>query len=140
MARIEAGLPICGHKDCEIPLEAGSGSAGPTSAGRITEEDVAAVIQRAEDEVLVMLQANWPVVQRVVRMLYGRDRTPSIELDALIRGPEGTWLARLTARLRPALSESAGKRRRRPKPRSSRTIASNDGVSMPEPALAGDAA
>jgi hypothetical protein len=55
-------------------------------AGRITEEDVAKVIKRAEDEVFVLLQANWPVVQRVVRTLCRRDRITSIEFEALIAG------------------------------------------------------
>jgi hypothetical protein len=32
------------------------------------------VIQRAEDEVLAMLQANWPIVQRVVNALCKQDR------------------------------------------------------------------
>ena len=41
VARLEAGLPICGHKDCEIPFDAN------VDAGRITEEDVAEVIKRA---------------------------------------------------------------------------------------------
>ena len=46
VARIEAGLPVCGHKDCEIPFD----------AERITEEDVAEVIRRAEDEVFALLK------------------------------------------------------------------------------------
>jgi hypothetical protein len=43
VARIEAGLPVCGHKDCEIPfatspvdtnpVDAGSGNAGPVDVG-----------------------------------------------------------------------------------------------------------
>src|SRR6516165_3109727 len=41
VARIEAGLPICGHKDCEIPLDARC-----VDAARITEKDVAEVIQQ----------------------------------------------------------------------------------------------
>ena len=63
VARLEAGLPICGHKDCEIPLDAGC-DAGRITIKRITEEDVAAVIQRAEDEVFALLKANWPTVLR----------------------------------------------------------------------------
>jgi hypothetical protein len=47
VARIEAGLPICGHKDCKIPFDV---------------EAVAAVIKRAEDEVFGLLKANWPLV------------------------------------------------------------------------------
>ena len=46
VARIEAGLPVCGHKDCEILFD----------AERITEEDVAEVIRRAEDEVFALLK------------------------------------------------------------------------------------
>ena len=72
VARIEAGLPICGHKDCEIPFDT---------------ERIAEVIQRAEDEVFAMLQANWPVVQRVVRTPCKRDRITTAELDDLITGP-----------------------------------------------------
>ena len=64
VARLEAGLPICGHKDCEIPFDT---------------ERIAEVIQRA--------QANWPVVQRVVRTLCKRDRITTAELDDLITGP-----------------------------------------------------
>jgi hypothetical protein len=82
-ARIEAGLPICGHKDCEIPLDAGDAG---VDAGRVTGEDVAEVIKRAEDEVFAMLQANWPAVQRVVNALCRRDRITSIEFDDLITG------------------------------------------------------
>ena len=65
-------MPICGHKDCEIPFDT---------------ERIAEVIQRAEDEVFAMLQANWPVVQRVVRTLCKRDRITTAELDDLITGP-----------------------------------------------------
>jgi hypothetical protein len=91
VARLEAGLPICGHKDCEIPadagpVDAGSADAGSGSAGRVTEEDVAEVIKRAEDEVFALLKANWPLVQRVVNALCRRDRITSIEFDDLIRG------------------------------------------------------
>jgi hypothetical protein len=82
--------------------------AGPDRAGRVTEEDVAAVIQRAEDEVFALLQANWPIVERVTHALCKQDRLTSAELDALITGKNR------------AGSGSAGKRRRpkpvRPKP------------------------
>ena len=84
VARIEAGLPICGHKDCEIPFDtspvadAGPDSADPDRAGsvtgRITGEDVAEVIRRAEDEVFDLLQSNWPIVERVVDALCKQDR------------------------------------------------------------------
>ena len=86
VARIEAGLPVCGHKDCEIPFD----------AERITEEDVAEVIRRAEDEVFALLKANWSIVERVTNTLCRRDRLTAIELDDLITSPD-----------------SAGKRRRR---------------------------
>ena len=86
VARIEAGLPVCGHKDCEIPFD----------AERITEEDVAEVIRRAEDEVFALLKANWSIVERVTNALCRRDRLTAIELDDLITSPD-----------------SAGKRRRR---------------------------
>jgi hypothetical protein len=59
VARLDAGLPVCGHKDCEIPFDA---------------ERVAEVTKRAEDEVFAMLQANWPIVERVVKALCKRDR------------------------------------------------------------------
>ena len=86
VARIEAGLPVCGHKDCEILFD----------AERITEEDVAEVIRRAEDEVFALLKANWSIVERVTNALCRRDRLTAIELDDLITSPD-----------------SAGKRRRR---------------------------
>ena len=86
VARIEAGLPVCGHKDCEIPFD----------AERITEEDVAEVIRRAEDEVFALLKANWSIVEGVTNVLCRRDRLTAIELDDLITSPD-----------------SAGKRRRR---------------------------
>ena len=86
VARIEAGLPVCGHKDCEIPFD----------AERITEEDVAEVIRRAEDEAFALLKANWSIVERVTNALCRRDRLTAIELDDLITSPN-----------------SAGKRRRR---------------------------
>jgi hypothetical protein len=69
VARIEAGLPVCGHKDCEIPFDA---------------ERVAEVIQRAEDEAFALLKANWVIVKRVVNALCRRDRLTTTELDALI--------------------------------------------------------
>jgi hypothetical protein len=49
VARIEAGLPICGHMDCEIPL----------GVNDIDAERIAEVIQRAEDEAFALLKANW---------------------------------------------------------------------------------
>jgi hypothetical protein len=97
VARTEAGLPICGHKDCTIPLDAPDGGSG-CDAGRVTQADVAAVIKRAEDEVFALLKANWPTVLRVVNALCKHDRITSIEFDALMAGPK-----------------RAGKRRRRPK-------------------------
>jgi hypothetical protein len=80
VAHIEAGLPICGHQDCEIPFDA-----SPVDAGRIAE-----VLQRAEDEVFVMLKANWPAVERVVQALCKRDRLTTPELDTLIAGLDRT--------------------------------------------------
>jgi hypothetical protein len=71
VARLEAGLQTCGHKDCEIPFDA---------------ERIAEVIQRAEDEVFALLKANWPIVRRVVNALCKQDRITSTELDALITG------------------------------------------------------
>ena len=87
VARTEAGLPICGHKDCTIPFDAGC------DAGHVAE-----VIRRAEDEVFALLKANWPTVLRVVNALCKQDRITSIEFDALMAGPK-----------------RAGKHRRRPK-------------------------
>jgi hypothetical protein len=58
VARIEAGLPICGHKDCEIPFDTSPVDAGSgISIGRVTEEEVTEVINRAEAEVFALLQA-----------------------------------------------------------------------------------
>jgi hypothetical protein len=79
VACIEAGLPICGHKRCKIPL-----NSEHIDAGRITEEDVAAVTKRAEEEAFVMLKANWAIVKRVVNALCRRDRLTTAELDALL--------------------------------------------------------
>jgi hypothetical protein len=78
VARIEAGLPVCGHKDCEIPFDA---------------ERVAEVIRRAEDDVFALLKANWPAVERVVNALCNQDRLTTVELDALIvAGPDSAGL------------------------------------------------
>jgi hypothetical protein len=105
IARLEAGLPICGHGDCEIPFDAGGDDApldapngeGGTKSGnitqrvttkRITKEDVAAIIKRAEDEVFALLKANWPTVLRVVNALCKHDKITSIEFDALMAGPK----------------------------------------------------
>jgi hypothetical protein len=71
VARSEAGLPICGHMECEIPFDA---------------ERIAEVIKRAEDEAFALLKANWAAVKRVTNALCRRDRLPAIELDALIAG------------------------------------------------------
>jgi hypothetical protein len=73
VARLEAGLPICGHKDCEIPFDV---------------ERIAEVLQRAEEEVFALLQANWPIVERVANALCKRDRLTTAELDALITGSD----------------------------------------------------
>jgi hypothetical protein len=77
VARLEAGLPICGHKDCTIPFDA------DVDAGRVAE-----VIKRAEDEVFALLKANWPAVLRVVNALCRRDRITSAEFEALMAGPK----------------------------------------------------
>jgi hypothetical protein len=114
VARLEAGLPICGHKDCTIPLDA------DVDAGRITEEDVAEVIKRAEAEVFALLQANWPVVQRVVRMLCRRDRITSIEFEDLITGKRRRSKRKLVPR-----HEAAD---------TSRVITGNDGLGSHEQA------
>jgi hypothetical protein len=106
VARLEAGLPICGHKDCTIPFDAES----------IAEEDVAEVIQRAEDEVFVLLKANWPAVERVVNVLCKRDRLTTAELDAIIAGPD---------------SVVAGTRRRPKSTRPSNGRPSNGRLEMP---------
>src|SRR6516164_8440909 len=50
------------------------------SIGRVTEEEVTEVINRAEAEVFALLQANWPVVRRVVNALCRRDRITTAEL------------------------------------------------------------
>jgi hypothetical protein len=104
VTRLEAGLPICGHGDCEIPFDApldapnGKGEGGCDDAQhvitqhvttrRVANKDVAAVIRRAEDEVFDLLKANWRAVLRVVNALCRRDRITSAELDALIAGPK----------------------------------------------------
>jgi hypothetical protein len=103
VARLEAGLPICGHKDCTIPLDAPDGEGGcddanPDRDKRVTGKDVAEVIKRAEDEVFALLKANWQAVLRVVNVLCKQDRLTAIEFDALMAGPK-----------------RAGKYRRRPK-------------------------
>jgi hypothetical protein len=100
-ARLEAGLPICGHSDCTIPFDADVDDdvvdthAGPDSnddagcgAGRrrrVTEADVAAIIKRAEDETFDLLKANWRTVLRVVNALCKRDKITSTGFDVLMR-------------------------------------------------------
>jgi hypothetical protein len=74
VARLEAGLTICGHKDCEIPFDA---------------ERIAAVTKRAEDEAFALLKANWAIVKRLANALCRRDRLTTTELDALL-GPAPT--------------------------------------------------
>jgi hypothetical protein len=109
-ARVEAGLPICGHKDCEIPYD----------GERVTEVDVAAVIKRAEDEAFAMLKANWPLVKRVTNALCKRDRLTVAEFTALISSSDGVSSGRAGKRRRP--------KRSRPKPASfkrRRAIAGN---------------
>jgi hypothetical protein len=92
VARIEAGLPICGHKDCEIPFDTGPIDAGPDRDRSITEADVAAVIKRAEDEVFGLLKTNWPLVKRVTNALCKQDRLTVAEFEALITGSGSTGL------------------------------------------------
>jgi hypothetical protein len=134
VARVEAGLPICGHGDCEIPLDthidapdgevecgdAGCDAGDIVAIRRVTGKDVAEVIKRAEDEVFVLLKANWRAVLRVVNALCKHDRITSAELDEIIKG-----------------TGSAGKRRRRPKrkPEARHAPAAGDaGSSRPEQA------
>jgi hypothetical protein len=78
IARIEAGLPICGHKRCKIPFAA---------------EHIAAVTKRAEDAAFVMLKANWAAVKRVASALCRQDRLTTAELDALIAGKRAAMAA-----------------------------------------------
>jgi hypothetical protein len=126
VARLEAGLPICGHKDCTIPLDAPDGEGGcddanPDRDKRVTGKDVAEVIKRAEDEVFALLKANWQAVLRVVNVLCKQDRITSIEFDALMAGPKRAGKRRRTS--------IAG---RRPKPARSKSVrpklTSNPGV------------
>jgi hypothetical protein len=83
VARIEAGLPICGHQDCKIPFDT-----DPDRDKRVTKEDVAALIKHAEDEVFDLLKANWSAVERIVNVLCKQDRLTTPELIALIAGPD----------------------------------------------------
>jgi hypothetical protein len=124
VARIEAGLPICGHKDCEIPLDA-----------VVDAECIAEVIQRAEDEVFAMLQANWPIVRRVVNALCRRDRITSIEFDALITGKRN----RLKRKPAPARHEDTSRGLASATAASGKHGPSIPEPSMPEPMLVGDA-
>jgi hypothetical protein len=113
VARLEAGLPICGHKDCTIPFDAdpidddAGGGAGRVITQRVTGKDVAAVIKRAEDEVFALLKANWRTVLRVVNALCKRDgdKITSIEFDALMAGPKRAGERRKPARPKPARSK-----------------------------------
>jgi hypothetical protein len=84
VARLEAGLPICGHRNCDIPPDAGCDAAR-----------VAAVIKRAEDEAYAMLSTNGSMVWRVADALCKQDRLTATELDDLLTGrrrPEPTML------------------------------------------------
>jgi hypothetical protein len=137
VARIEAGLPICGHKDCTIPLDASLTSAGVDSA-RVDSAEVAEVIKRAEAEVFTLLKSNWPIVRRVVQALCRRDRITSIEFEDLIRGPAGK-----------RRSNHRGQRQRSKRKPAPTRLVGNGGPnvpepspskpSMPEPMLIGDA-
>ena len=121
------GLPICGHKDCEIPFD-----------DIVDVEAVAAVIKRAEDEVFSLLETNWPLVKRVTNALCRRDRITSIEFEDLIRGPAGK-----------RRSNHRGQRQRSKRKPAPTRLVGNGGPnvpepspskpSMPEPMLIGDA-
>jgi hypothetical protein len=80
VARIEAGLPVCGHKDCEIPFDAACDA-----------ECTAAVIRRAEDEAFALLKANWHLVKRVVNALCRQDRLTTAELDTIMANGLPSW-------------------------------------------------
>jgi hypothetical protein len=108
-ARVEAGLPICGHKDCTIPLDAD-----------VDAERIAEVIQRAGNEVFDLLKSNWPVVQRVVNALCKRDRITSIEFDDLITGKRRGQRQRSKRKLVTQHDEAD----------TSRAIVSNDGPNI----------
>ena len=116
-ARTEAGLPICGHKDCTIPFDAD-----------VDAERVAEVIKRAEDEVFVLLKANWPTVLRVVNALCKQDQITSIEFDALMAGPKRAGKYRRRPKRKPAV--------RHGKANISRATAGNAGSSRHEPSVA----
>jgi hypothetical protein len=74
--------------------------------------------------VFALLQANWPVVQRVVNALCKQDRITSLEFDDLITGKR--WRSRKKSATRHLEADN------------SRMIASNDGVSMHTPSLVGE--
>jgi hypothetical protein len=117
VARLKTGLPICGHKDCTIPFEAGCDA-----------ERVAEVIKHAEDEVFTLLKANWLVVERVVNVLCKQDRLTTPELDAIITGSESAGSG--SAGPGDASPDSAGKPpRRRRKPVHSKPARSNSEAS-----------
>jgi hypothetical protein len=109
VASAEAGLPICGHKDCEIPFDA---------------ERVAEVIRRAEDEVFAMLEADRPAVERVANALCRQDRLTTIELDALMAGPASAGKRR--RRLKPVRPKRRQAKQRRVMRK--RAIVGNDGA------------
>ena len=74
VARLEAGLPICSHRNCDIPFDT-----------HIDAERVAAVIKRAEDEAFAMLRMNRSMVG-VTNALCKCDRLTATELDDLLTG------------------------------------------------------
>jgi hypothetical protein len=126
VAGIEAGLPICGHKDCKIPFDV---------------EAVAAVIKRAEDEVFGLLKANWPLVKRVTNVLCKQDRLTVAEFEALVTRSDSAGSDRTG--LDSTGPDRAGKRRRnsivgrrpKPVPRPKSTGSNSGGPSTSKPGV-----
>jgi hypothetical protein len=92
VARIEAGLPICGYEKRKIPFDGerifktGLPTRGHRKCWIPLGVGIADVIKRAEDEAFALLKANWSIVKRVTNALCKRDRLTSIDLDDIIAG------------------------------------------------------
>jgi hypothetical protein len=93
VARLEAGLPICGYTRCRQPLVSEEDYQRIFRLGlpicsrrrcQAPAECTAYVVDRAENEVLALLNANWSIVKRVANALCKQDKLTSAELDILI--------------------------------------------------------
>ena len=80
VVRAVLGLPICGRKKCQVQfdyeciLQTGLPICGRKKCKAPCGSNLDDIVEYAEAEAFALLQANWPLVKRVVNALCKQDR------------------------------------------------------------------